>query len=62
MAVIPSINDHVDAAMLQLLAKHGVRLIALRSAGYNNLDLAVTRQLGLKAVYVPAYTPHSVAE
>ncbi len=61
-AVIPSLNDKVDAAMLQLLANDGVRLIALRSAGYNNLDLAAARQFGLKAVYVPAYTPHAVAE
>src|SRR5260370_21511174 len=61
-AVSPSVNDKVDAGTLQLLADYGVRLIALRSAGYNNLDLSATRQLGLKAVYVPAYTPHAVAE
>jgi len=61
-AVSPSINDKVDAGMLQLLANYGVRLIALRSAGYNNLDLATTRRLGLKAVYVPGYSPHAVAE
>jgi D-lactate dehydrogenase len=39
-AVIPSPHDAVDAATLQLLAERGVKLIALRSAGYNNLDLA----------------------
>jgi D-lactate dehydrogenase len=61
-AVIPSLNDTVDKAVLQLLAEHGVKLIALRSAGYNNLDLAATASLGFKAVYVPVYTPHAVAE
>lgn len=62
VAVIPSINDHVDAPMLQMLAEYGVKLIALRSAGHNNLDLAAARKLGIKAVYVPSYTPYAVAE
>src|SRR5260370_37534553 len=61
-AVIPSPHDAVDAATLQLLAERGVKLIALRSAGYNNLDLAAATRLGFKAVYLPAYTPHAVAE
>jgi D-lactate dehydrogenase len=61
-AVIPSINDRLDASILELLAQHGVKLIALRSAGYNNLDVAAAGRLGFKAVYVPAYTPHAVAE
>ena len=61
-AVIPSLSDVVDAPILETLAKLGVRLIVLRSAGYNNLDLTASARLGIKAVYVPAYTPHSVAE
>jgi D-lactate dehydrogenase len=61
-AVIPSLNDAVDTATLQVLAEQGVRLIALRSAGYNNLDLAVAARLGFRAVFVPVYTPHAVAE
>jgi len=61
-AVIPSPQDSVDAATLQLLAERGVKLIALRSAGYNNLDLAAAARLDFKSVYVPAYTPHAVAE
>jgi len=52
----------VDEGSLQLLAERGVKLIAPRSAGYNNLDLAAAVRLGFKAVYVPAYTPHAVAE
>jgi D-lactate dehydrogenase len=61
-AVIPSLNDRLDAATLKLLAERGVKLIALRGAGYNNLDVAAATSLGFKAVYVPAYTPHAVAE
>jgi D-lactate dehydrogenase len=61
-ALIPSLNDPLDGAMLQLLAKCGVSLIALRSAGYNNLDIAAAERLRMKAVYVPRYTPHAAAE
>src|SRR5262249_2210270 len=60
-AVSPSPHDAVDAPTLQLLAQRGIKLIALRSAGYN-LDLTAAARLGFKAVYVPAYTPHAVAE
>jgi D-lactate dehydrogenase len=62
IAMIPSINDNVDASALKLLAQHGVKLIALRSAGYNNLDVDAAHRLGMKTVYVPSYTPHAVAE
>lgn len=60
--VIPFVNDRLDAAMLRQLAGYGVKLIALRAAGHNNLDLAAAKQLGLASVYVPSYTPHAVAE
>lgn len=62
-AIIPFVNDQlVDEALLRQVAACGVRLIALRSAGHNNLDVAAARRLGLTAAYVPAYTPHAVAE
>jgi D-lactate dehydrogenase len=61
-ALLPSLNDVVDVAMLQLLEKYGIKLIALRSAGYNNLDVAAAERLGIQAVYVPVYTPHAAAE
>jgi D-lactate dehydrogenase len=61
-AVVPSLNDVVDAPMVETLANLGIRLIALRSAGYNNLDRAAAARRGLAVVYVPTYTPHSVAE
>jgi len=61
-AVIVFVNDHLDAGALAVLAGVGVRLIALRCAGHNNLDLAAAHRLGLRAVNVPSYTPHAVAE
>ena len=48
--------------MLEHLAKGGTRLIALRSAGYNHVDLPAAQRLGLDVVRVPAYSPHAVAE
>jgi D-lactate dehydrogenase len=56
------VNDHLDTATLEVLAKVGVRLIALRSAGFNNVDLARAEQLGLVVARVPAYSPYAVAE
>src|SRR5947209_5186166 len=55
-AVCAFVNDHVDAATLDALAQAGVRLIALRSAGFNNVDLARAEQLGLVVARVPAYS------
>lgn len=61
-AVCVFVNDHLDAQVLPTLAQHGTRLIALRSAGFNNVDLAAARACGLTVVRVPAYSPHAVAE
>ena len=56
------VNDRLDAAVLRTLAEGGTRLIALRSAGFNHVDLAAAAGLGLRVVRVPAYSPHAVAE
>ena len=56
------INDDLSAPVLEQLAAGGTRLIALRSAGFNHVDLAAARRLGLSVVRVPAYSPHAVAE
>lgn len=56
------INDDLSAPVLERLAAGGTRLIALRSAGYNHVDLAAAKRLGLAVVRVPAYSPHAVAE
>src|SRR4051812_37458923 len=56
------VNDRIDAATLDVLAPLGVRLVALRSAGFNNVDLARAEQLGMIVARVPAYSPFAVAE
>lgn len=55
-------NDHVDASALRKLKDCGVELIALRTAGFNHVDLDCAAELGIRVVRVPAYSPHSVAE
>ena len=61
-AVCAFVNDDLGAATLRNLSTHGVKLIALRCAGYNNVDLKVAQELGLTTARVPAYSPHAVAE
>lgn len=61
-AVSVFVNDQLDARVLSILARGGTRHIALRSAGYNHVDLAAARELGLSVVRVPAYSPHAIAE
>lgn len=55
-------NDRADAAAIESLAAIGVRLIALRSAGFDNVDLDAARALGITVARVPAYSPQAVAE
>ena len=55
-------NDDLSAPVLEQLAAGGTRLIALRSAGYNHVNLSAAQRLGLDVVRVPAYSPHAVAE
>jgi len=61
-AVCVFVNDRVDAAVLAGLADLGIRAVVLRSAGYNNVDLASAERLGIAVGRVPAYSPHAVAE
>ncbi len=56
------VNDLADAARLQGLARLGIRALALRSAGFNHVNLAAAAQLGIRVARVPAYSPHAVAE
>lgn len=55
-------NDNLSRPVLALLAKNGTKLIALRSAGYNHVDLMAAAEYGLKVVRVPEYSPYAVAE
>jgi D-lactate dehydrogenase len=61
-AVCVFVNDEVDKNTLEFLADRGVNLIALRCAGYNNVDVTAAKALGIKIVRVPAYSPYAVAE
>jgi D-lactate dehydrogenase len=56
------INDQLNEETLSTLAEQGIKLIALRSAGYNNVDMEVAKKLGLMVARVPAYSPYAVAE
>jgi len=56
------VNDQLDAAVLKALALGGTRMIALRSAGFNHVDVNAAREQGLTVARVPAYSPHAVAE
>lgn len=60
--VCPFVNDLVTREVQTQLKDGGVRLLALRGAGFNNIDLTAAKELGLKVAHVPAYSPHSVAE
>lgn len=61
-AVCAFVNDQVDAATIAALASTGVRHVALRCAGYNQVDLAAATAHGMSVVRVPAYSPNAVAE
>ena len=61
-AICVFVNDQVDGTVLQSLRDGGTELVALRCAGFNNVDLDAAAEVGIKVVRVPAYSPHAVAE
>jgi D-lactate dehydrogenase len=56
------VNDYVNDEVLQILKQGGCKLLALRCAGYNNVDLEAAKRLGIPVVRVPEYSPYAVAE
>lgn len=56
------VNDRLDSRTLNSISANGTQLIALRSAGFNHVDMRVACDLGLHVVRVPEYSPHAVAE
>ena len=56
------VNDRIDRGCLETLVDTGIRHVALRCAGFNNVDLDAARELGIAVTRVPAYSPHAVAE
>ncbi len=61
-AVCAFVNDDLSASVVERLHALGVSMLALRSAGFNHVDLATCRRLGLAVARVPAYSPYAVAE
>ena len=56
------VNDNGSRKVLEKLARLGVKIVALRCAGFNNVDLKAAQELGIQVVRVPAYSPEAVAE
>lgn len=61
-AVCIFVNDDGSRKVLEELTQMGIKILALRCAGFNNVDLAAASELGIKVVRVPAYSPEAVAE
>ena len=61
-AVCVFVNDDVDESVVETLAAMDVKLVALRCAGFNNVDLQACQRFGVSVVRVPAYSPYAVAE
>jgi len=61
-AVCIFINDQLNPETIKAIANNGTKLIALRSAGFNNVDIKTATELGITVVRVPAYSPYAVAE
>ncbi len=61
-AVCVFVHDEVSSRVLEQLKEGGTSFVALRSAGFNNVDIAAASRMGIRVVRVPAYSPHAVAE
>ena len=60
--VVAFVNDNINKETIKALSEEGTKLIALRCAGYNNLDLEAAKEYNIKVVRVPAYSPNAIAE
>jgi len=60
--IVIFVNDIIDKFIADKLKEYGIKLIALRCSGFNNVDLKAVNERGIKVVRVPAYSPHAVAE
>ncbi|MGZ8524390.1 MAG: 2-hydroxyacid dehydrogenase, partial [Chitinophagaceae bacterium] len=61
-AVCAFVNDKLNASVIKTLAETGIKIIAQRCAGFNNVDIAAAKENKIAVVRVPAYSPHAVAE
>jgi D-lactate dehydrogenase len=56
------VNDNIDSEVVEELNRLEIEMIALRCAGYNNVDIEACKKYGISVTHVPAYSPHAVAE
>ncbi|MBC7919866.1 MAG: 2-hydroxyacid dehydrogenase, partial [Ferruginibacter sp.] len=61
-AICVFVNDQLTRPTLHALAQQGIRLVALRCTGFNQVDIPTAQELGIRILRVPTYSPHSVAE
>lgn len=61
-AICCFVNDTINNEVLRIVAAGKTRMIAMRCAGYNNVDLNIAKELGIRVARVPAYSPYAVAE
>lgn len=61
-AICIFVNDMVNQTVLHILKENGVKLIVLRCAGFNNVDIKMAAELDIPVLRVPAYSPQAVAE
>lgn len=61
-AICAFVNDRLNATVIKALAQSGIKIIAQRCAGFNNVDVAAAKENNIAVVRVPAYSPHAVAE
>ncbi len=61
-AICSFVNDKLDANAIGVLSQLGIKIIALRSAGFNHCDLAAAKKYGVRVARVPEYSPYAVAE
>lgn len=61
-AICAFVNDEIDEATIEKIAENGIKIIVLRCAGYNNIDLEAAKKHNIKIFRVPAYSPEAVAE
>jgi D-lactate dehydrogenase len=62
LGICSFVNDRVDRVTLRALSEGGTKLVLLRSAGYNHVDVEAAREFGIKVARVPEYSPYAVAE
>lgn len=60
--VVAFVNDDLSRPVLERLSQEGVRLVALRCAGFDNVDVGIAKSIDMKIARVPAYSPESIAE